>query len=156
MGTFDNKRSESAHRLRRSDFRTGRSDDHRVLRLRHDSALHIEEGWIRHHGPGPYEAVQESRRTRLKAMGPPLRKRQRLEFVRKEPEEPVRLGLLLRFHLQYAINVAGPATVNLAGAGRGERFNGHDLPRLEEIVAVGDVGDALARMEEIPLDRVAR
>src|SRR6266571_2522982 len=87
MGTFDNKRSESAHRLRRSDFRTGRSDDHRVLRLRHDSALHIEESRIRHHGPGSYETVQENRGTRLKPMGPPLRKRQRLEFVRNEPDE---------------------------------------------------------------------
>src|SRR6058998_2951143 len=153
MGTYDNKRSESAHRLRRGDFRTGRSDDHRVLRLRHDSALHIEEGRIRHHGAGPYEAVQESRGTRLKPMGPPLRKRQRLEFVRDELEEPVRLGLLLRFHLQYAINVAGPATVDLAGAGRRKRLDRHDLSRLEEIVAVGDVGNALAGMEQVPFNR---
>src|SRR5438309_2255241 len=89
-------------------------------------------------------------------MGPPLRKRQRLEFIRNEPEEVVRRGLLLWLHLQHPVDVSGPATVHLAGAGRGERLDRHDLSRLEEIVAVGDVWHALPCVKKIPLDCVAR
>src|SRR5207245_2981280 len=85
-------------------------------------------------------------------MGPPLRKRQRLEFVRNEPEEVVRRGLLLWLHLQHPVDVPGPATVHLAGAGRGERLDRHDLSRLEEMVVVGDGWHALPRVTKISLD----
>src|SRR5207249_5226307 len=77
------------------------------------------------------------------------------EFVGDEPEERIRLGLFLRLHLQPPVDVPSSATVDLPGAGRGERLDRDNLARLEEIVAVGDVGDALAGVEQIPLDRVA-
>src|SRR3989442_552447 len=151
-GTFDNKRSLASPGC---DFRAGGSHDHRVLGLRHDSAANVQQGWVRHHGPGAYEPIQQGGRVSVEAVRPSLRERERLELRRENLQKAVQRRLFHRLRLEDPINVAGPAAVHFARAGRRERFDRDDLAGVEGVVTMPDVRHALARVQQVPLNRVA-
>src|SRR2546428_747101 len=150
-GTFDNKRSLASPGR---GLRAGGSHDHRVLGLRHDSAADVQQRRVRHHGPGAYEPIQQGGRVTVEAIRPPLRERKRLELPQENLQKVVRLGLFHRLRLEAPIDVAGPTAVDLARAGRGERFNRDDLAGVEGVVPVRDVRHTLAGVKQIPFDRV--
>src|SRR2546428_10091087 len=129
-------------------------DDHRVFGLRNDSVLQIQKGWIGHHRPRPEERIQEGRGPRFETEGPALGERERLELFRQKGEKVVQFRLFHRLCADDSVNVPGPAAVHLARAGRGERLDGHYLAFLQHVMAVRNVRHALARVEEVPPDRV--
>src|SRR5256712_1983343 len=149
-GTFDNKRSLASPGR---DFRAGGSHDHRVLCLRHDSAADVQQRWVRHHGPGAHEPIQQGGRVGVEAVRPSLRERQGLELRREHLQEVVQLGLFHRLRLEDPIDVAGPTAVDLARAGRGERLNRDDLAGVESGSPVRALRHTLASATQNPFER---
>src|SRR5207249_9177202 len=126
-----------------------------VLRLRNDPAVGIEERGVRHHGPAPHELVQEGGCTWVETVRPTLREGERLELLRQGLHEVVRLRVAERLRPEYAVDVAGLSAFDVTRARRGEGLDRDDLARLEHVVTVRHVRDALARVQDVPLDRVS-